>query len=78
MGRVLYLDCFAGAAGDMLVGALVDLGFSAAELSALPAALSLPGVTVTVDRVMRGALAGRLVNVAAASATPIRATGRAK
>jgi uncharacterized protein (TIGR00299 family) protein len=73
MGRVLYLDCFAGAAGDMLVGALVDLGFSAAELSALPAALSLPGVTVTVDRVLRGALAGRLVNVAAATDHPHRA-----
>ena len=26
MGRILYLDCFSGASGDMLIGALLDAG----------------------------------------------------
>ena len=34
MARVLYLDCFSGASGDMLIGALLDAG--------LPFDLSFP------------------------------------
>jgi uncharacterized protein (DUF111 family) len=36
MTRVIYWDCFSGASGDMLLGALLDAGL---EIEALRAAL---------------------------------------
>lgn len=52
MARVLYLDCFSGAAGDMLLGALLDAGL---PLGALREALGSLGVDhdVQVNRVVR-------------------------
>jgi uncharacterized protein (DUF111 family) len=32
MAKTLYLDCFSGASGDMLVGSLLDLGFKLSQL----------------------------------------------
>ncbi|MCB9487418.1 MAG: nickel pincer cofactor biosynthesis protein LarC [Deltaproteobacteria bacterium] len=53
----LYIDAFAGAAGDMLIGALVDLGFDIAALHPILDALELPHDTLEIKTVMRGALA---------------------
>ncbi|KXA94993.1 hypothetical protein AKJ65_02825 [candidate division MSBL1 archaeon SCGC-AAA259E19] len=39
--QVLYLDCFAGVAGDMLLGALLDLGTSEEKLRRIPEELGL-------------------------------------
>ncbi len=52
MARVMYLDCFSGAAGDMLLGALLDAGL---PLEALREALGSLGVDhdVQVSRVVR-------------------------
>jgi uncharacterized protein (TIGR00299 family) protein len=52
MARVMYLDCFSGAAGDMLLGALLDAGL---PLDALREALGSLGVDhdVQVSRVVR-------------------------
>ena len=58
MTKTAYFDCFAGAAGDMIVGALLDAGL---ELEALRAALQtmdLPGYTVSAQKVRRGGMAG--------------------
>ncbi|MEM6757240.1 MAG: LarC family nickel insertion protein [Planctomycetota bacterium] len=60
MGRHLHVDCFAGAAGDMWLGALLDLG---AELAPIEAALRsvLPAGTVarlTAERGLRGSVEG--------------------
>ena len=42
--KTLYFDCFSGIAGDMFLGALVDLGLPEEWLRALPAAVGLEGM----------------------------------
>jgi uncharacterized protein (TIGR00299 family) protein len=54
MSKVLYLDCFAGAAGDMLLGALIDLGVPVDEVRRALGSLGLEeGVRIEADRVLR-------------------------
>ncbi len=62
MARVLYLDCFAGAAGDMLLGALIDAGVPADDLRA---ALGSLGVDheLRVTRVLRAGISANYVQV---------------
>jgi len=31
--KIAYFDCFSGASGDMILGALIDAGFNQEELS---------------------------------------------
>ncbi len=72
---VLFLDPWGGIAGDMILGALVDVGWDAAALRSLPGRLGLGGqVTVTVEKVNRGAVAATAVRVTPASATPATRT----
>lgn len=61
--RCAYFDCFAGAAGDMILGALVDAGWPLAALQDVVARLRLPGVQVSAARVQRGGLAATHVQV---------------
>jgi len=63
--RVLHLDPFSGIAGNMLLGALLDLGLSRKELEADLEGLGLEHRLV-VKRVKRGALAAKYVEVRAA------------
>ena len=51
--RVLYFDCFAGAAGDMILGALLDAGLPFDELKRALGSLGVDGVEVSVDRVVK-------------------------
>ncbi|MFN7146157.1 MAG: LarC family nickel insertion protein, partial [Myxococcota bacterium] len=57
MGRVLYLDCFAGIAGDMTVAALVHAGAPLDDVLAEVRALPVWGWDARVERVFRGAYA---------------------
>jgi uncharacterized protein (TIGR00299 family) protein len=57
-GGTLYFDCASGIAGDMTVGALVDLGVPEAVIREALEALPLRGYRVEFARVMRGGLAG--------------------
>jgi pyridinium-3,5-bisthiocarboxylic acid mononucleotide nickel chelatase len=69
--RAGWVDCSAGVSGDMLLGALDDLG-ALAELPAVLAALPDLAVTVTRAEVTRGGLRGVHVDVEAADAQPLR------
>jgi uncharacterized protein (TIGR00299 family) protein len=54
--RVAILDPFSGIAGDMTLGALVAVGLDPQFIIALPARLSLDGVTATVKPVIRAGI----------------------
>jgi uncharacterized protein (TIGR00299 family) protein len=53
MSRVLYLDCFSGIAGDMVLGALLDAGLPLDELKVALGSLAIDGYDVTAERVLR-------------------------
>jgi len=52
--RVAIFDPFSGIAGDMALGALVQLGLEREWLASLPELLGLEGVRVTIRDVRRG------------------------
>jgi uncharacterized protein (TIGR00299 family) protein len=51
--RILYFDCFAGAAGDMILGALLDAGLPFEELKRALGSLAVEGIDVSVERVVK-------------------------
>jgi uncharacterized protein (TIGR00299 family) protein len=53
VGKTLYFDCFSGAAGDMILGALLDLGLPIEELRAALGSLAIEHGHVTSERVLR-------------------------
>ena len=53
----LYFDCFSGASGDMILGALLDLGLPLDGLRAALGSLAIEYGEVTVERVSRGGVA---------------------
>ena len=79
MSGILYLDCFSGASGDMLAGALLDAGVPFEEISRVVDSLGLDGVRVgsaRVDRSGIGALGFRVtVDGAPADAPPAGGRG---
>lgn len=64
--RALYLDCFSGAAGDMILGALLDAGAPEAAVREALAALPLEGFDVEVRTVTRASLRATKVDVTVA------------
>lgn len=55
---IAYLDCPMGIAGDMAVGALLDLGFPIEEIAARVKALGIKGLEVSAEKVTRAGIAG--------------------
>ena len=54
MGRILYLDCFSGASGDMVIGALLDAGLPFERLQEALGSLALGDeCTVSAEPVSR-------------------------
>jgi uncharacterized protein (TIGR00299 family) protein len=68
--KVLYYDCFAGIAGDMHLGALLDLGVEAAYLRAELVKLKLPGWDLNVLRTGRGGIAATRAEVLTCGCDP--------
>lgn len=61
--RTAYFDCFSGAAGDMILAALLDAGCPVSVLHETLRALNLPGVTLTHEKVKRHGIAASYVRV---------------
>jgi len=61
--RGLYLDCFSGVSGDMMLGALVDLGVSLGHLRDRLRSLPVRGYTLASRRATFAGLAGTKVDV---------------
>lgn len=68
--KVLYFDCFAGAAGDMILGALVDAGVPIEALQQALGSLAVEGCEVTADRVVKHGIRATKFRVHAPAAGP--------
>lgn len=56
--KIIYLDCYCGISGDMLLGALLDAGLELAALEEGLSSLGLEGYRLGKQRVMRRGIAG--------------------
>jgi pyridinium-3,5-bisthiocarboxylic acid mononucleotide nickel chelatase len=63
MMRALHFDCYAGISGDMIIGALIDLGVDFQSLSAQLATLGLSDYELRIDRVKRSGIAAAKFSV---------------
>jgi pyridinium-3,5-bisthiocarboxylic acid mononucleotide nickel chelatase len=69
--RILYFDCFNGASGDMILGALLDAGLPLGALRDALGSLAIEDFEVTAERVLRAGVSAtkfRLVEHGAAAA----------
>ena len=57
MSRILYFDCFSGASGDMILGALIDAGLPVDELRQALGSLAMGEYAMTTERVDRAGIA---------------------
>ena len=61
--RIAYFDCFSGASGDMILGALIDAGLSPRLLRQELKKLHLSKVQLTVRKVLKGGISATRVVV---------------
>ena len=61
--KIAYLDCFSGISGDMMLGALLDLGFPESSLRAGLAGLPVKGYRLEISREQRKGLEGTSAQV---------------
>jgi len=61
--RIAYFDCFSGISGDMILGALVDLGLDPKTLIKHLSKLKLSGYEIEVLKEQRGPITGTRVNI---------------
>jgi pyridinium-3,5-bisthiocarboxylic acid mononucleotide nickel chelatase len=61
--RAVYFDCFAGVSGDMIVGALLDLGVDLETLKQQLSSLGLSGYEIGSRRIQRSGIAATKFDV---------------
>jgi uncharacterized protein (TIGR00299 family) protein len=66
--RCGYFDCFSGAAGDMILAAMLHAGLRLEALQETVARLRLPGVELAAEQVARGGLTATHVTVRVSAA----------
>ncbi len=76
--KILYFDCFSGASGDMVLGALIDAGVPVADVQAALGSLAVApagqsGDLVWTTRVTRAGLSATKFCVAGEDAAPVPA-----
>ena len=72
MTTTAWFHCFAGIAGDMALGSLIDAGADVAEVRALLNRLPMAGWSMEVEPVMRGGIGATKVHVVVAETAVVR------
>ena len=68
--NIAYLDCFSGASGDMLLGALLDVGLPLDDLRDVLASLPVRGIQLDAERTARQHITGTLLNIGSHETQP--------
>lgn len=66
MARTAYFDCFSGASGDMVLGAVLDLGLPIDELRSALGSLAIEVGSISADRVLRSGVSATKFRLAEA------------
>jgi uncharacterized protein (TIGR00299 family) protein len=61
--RIAYFDCFSGISGDMILGALIDLGLDPKKLKSYLEKMDLAGYHIELSREQRGPITGTKVSI---------------
>ncbi len=64
MGRVAFFDCYSGASGNMILGALIDAGLDVDVLRQELSRLGLSGYQIVAERAVKSGMTGIHVDVA--------------
>jgi len=72
MEKILYIDCFSGISGDMMVGALVDLGLDFSFLKSELGKLNVDGYNITCREIKMGPIRAKKFDVKVTGLQPHR------
>ena len=56
--KVAYFDCFSGVSGDMILGALIDLGLDLEELELELKKLKISGYKIKAEKTLKKGISG--------------------
>ena len=76
--RAAHIDAFAGASGDMLLGALIDAGVAMGDLETVLRGLPLDGWSLAAEQVVRAGIGATAVRVESTEAGVVRTWGNVR